>query len=166
MGRLVKIQNPKSKIQNSLIFVATMWLLSRLVIAAAMLLTAPSLPAAPGNAAATAGWGVFSGWDSVFYEKIATSGYEYAHDGREHLVAFFPCIPLLIRGIDAAGFTCGGGRYNGQQPGFSGCLEHSLPLGRGASWHLCCPLGDCCPGLVSAVAFWHSRLFGRAVFVV
>ena len=83
-------------------FVATMWLLSRLVISAAMLLTAPSLPASPGNAVST-GWEVFSAWDSAFYEKIATSGYEYAHDGQEHLVAFFPLFPLSIRGLMALG---------------------------------------------------------------
>ncbi len=80
-----------------------MWLLSRLVIAAAMLLIAPLLPAPPGGIVPTVGWGVFSAWDSVFYEKIATSGYEYTTDGNEHSVAFFPLFPLFIRGAIALG---------------------------------------------------------------
>lgn len=80
-----------------------MWLLSRLLIAAAMLLIAPLLPASGRGIVPTAGWGVFSAWDSVFYEKIATVGYEYATDGNEHSVAFFPLLPLFIRGVMSLG---------------------------------------------------------------
>lgn len=93
------MQQGKALWVNGFLFAVAMWLLSRLIIAVAMLLIAPSLPAPPGGIAPTVGWGVFSAWDSVFYEKIATSGYEYAPDRKEYLVAFFPLFPLLIRGV-------------------------------------------------------------------
>ena len=88
---------------NGLIFAAAMWLLSRLVIAVAMLLIAPSLPTPPSGILPIFGWGVFSAWDSSFYEKIAISGYEYATDSNEHTVAFFPLFPLFIRAVMVLG---------------------------------------------------------------
>jgi Gpi18-like mannosyltransferase len=39
---------------------------------------------------------VFDAWDSVHYRAIATSGYEFANDGKQHNLAFFPLFPLLI----------------------------------------------------------------------
>jgi len=84
-------------------FVSVIWLLSRLLIAAAMLLIAPLLPASGRGIVPHFGWGVFSAWDSAFYEKIATVGYEYATDGNEHSVAFFPLFPLFIRGVMSLG---------------------------------------------------------------
>lgn len=84
---------------KGLIFAAAMWLLSRLVIAAAMLLIAPLLPAPPGGIKPTVGWDVFYWWDSLLYNQIATSGYEYANDGKGHNVAFFPLFPLVIRAV-------------------------------------------------------------------
>ena len=84
-------------------FAAVMWLLSRLVIAATMLLIAPLLPVPPKGVVPTFGWGVFSAWDSVFYEKIATIGYEYANDGDEHSAAFFPLFPLFTHGVMTLG---------------------------------------------------------------
>ncbi|MBV9389452.1 MAG: hypothetical protein JOZ78_23770 [Chroococcidiopsidaceae cyanobacterium CP_BM_ER_R8_30] len=88
---------------HELIFAIAMWLLSRLLIAIAMLLIAPSLSTPPNGIVPTVSWDVFSAWDSVFYEKIATSGYEYAPDSHKHSVAFFPLFPLLIRGFIALG---------------------------------------------------------------
>jgi len=88
---------------DGFIFAAVMWLISRLVIVAAMLLLAPSLPAPPGGVVPTIGWGVFSYWDSGYYLQIATSGYEYVNDGRQHNIAFFPLFPLLIRGVMTLG---------------------------------------------------------------
>jgi Gpi18-like mannosyltransferase len=79
--------------KHELKFAAYMWLLSRLVVATAMLLVAPALPAPPGGSTANFGWGVFSAWDSVFYQQIAASGYEGDN------VAFFPLFPLCIRGL-------------------------------------------------------------------
>ena len=83
---------------DGFIFVAAMWLISRLIIVAVMLLLAPSLPAPPRGIEPTVGWGVFSWWDSILYQQIAISGYEYANDGKEHVIAFFPLFPLIIRG--------------------------------------------------------------------
>lgn len=74
-----------------------MWLLSRIVIAIAMLGIAPLLPAPPGGIQPEIGWDVFAAWDSDFYEMIATSGYNYVDDGKGYNVAFFPLFPLLIR---------------------------------------------------------------------
>lgn len=88
---------------RALIFIVAMWLLSRLLIAVGMLLIAPSLPTPPSGIVPTFGWDVFSAWDSVFYEKIATSGYEYAPDSHHHSVAFFPLFPLLLRGVMSLG---------------------------------------------------------------
>lgn len=88
---------------NKFIFAATMWLLSRLVIAVAMLVIAPWLPAPPEGIVPTVGWEVFYWWDSVFYSQIATSGYEYVNDGKGHNIAFFPLFPLVIRGVMTIG---------------------------------------------------------------
>ena len=87
-----------------------MWLLSRMVIAIAMLGIAPLLPAPPGGIQPTVSWDVFSAWDSHFYQAIAISGYEYANDGQGHNVAFFPLFPLLVRVLMNGGlpFTVAG----------------------------------------------------------
>jgi Gpi18-like mannosyltransferase len=44
-------------------------------------------------------WSVFWAWDSYWYERIAILGYDYANDGQQHAVAFFPLFPLLIKGL-------------------------------------------------------------------
>jgi Gpi18-like mannosyltransferase len=89
--------------KNDLIFPATMWLASRLVIWSAMLLLAPLLDAPTGGKAATFGLGVFDAWDSVHYRSIATFGYEYINDGKGHNIAFFPLFPLIVRGVMSLG---------------------------------------------------------------
>ncbi|MCP2729266.1 hypothetical protein [Limnofasciculus baicalensis] len=97
----LNFQPPLSR--NRLLFVAGMWLLSRLVIAIAMLMIAPSLPAPPGGFAPIFSWEVFSYWDSGWYEQIARSGYEYVNDNNGHSVAFFPLFPLVISGVMSLG---------------------------------------------------------------
>ncbi|MGF1934097.1 MAG: hypothetical protein RM347_006810 [Nostoc sp. ChiQUE02] len=89
--------NIKKKIlANGLFFVIAMWLSSRLLIAIAMLLIAPLFPTSSNGVAATFSWDVFHAWDSVWYEKIVTSGYDFSSDIKEiHTVAFFPLFPLL-----------------------------------------------------------------------
>ncbi|WP_194198723.1 hypothetical protein [Nostoc sphaeroides] len=83
---------------NDLFFVIAMWLSSRLLTAIAMLLIAPLFPSSSTGVAATFGWDVFHAWDSVWYEKIVTSGYDFSSDVKEiHTVAFFPLFPLLSR---------------------------------------------------------------------
>ncbi|MBW4614974.1 MAG: glycosyltransferase family 39 protein [Desmonostoc vinosum HA7617-LM4] len=69
-----------------------------------MLLVAPLLPN-PSNTTITFGWDVFSAWDSEFYRKIATSGYDFSMKKREFSVAFFPLFPLLIRAVMSIGFS-------------------------------------------------------------
>ena len=95
---------------NSITFTTVMWLLSRIVIAIAMLVIAPLLPAPPGGIQPTVSWDVFSAWDSQFYQAIAISGYDYANDGQGHNVAFFPLFPLLVRVVMNGGlpFTVAG----------------------------------------------------------
>ncbi len=84
--------------KHRVLFPFSLWLFSRLVIWIAMCAIAPLLPAPPGGIVATVGWNVFAAWDSDFYEKIATFGYN-----SPHLVAFFPLFPLLVRGIMGLG---------------------------------------------------------------
>ncbi len=83
--------------------VTMLWLSSRLVIAIAMLVIAPRLPAPPGGVQADFGWDVFVAWDSNLYQQIITSGYEYVADGQGYNIAFFPLFPLLVRGLMALG---------------------------------------------------------------
>jgi Gpi18-like mannosyltransferase len=88
---------------NPLLFPAIMWFVSRVIIWIAMLLVAPHLPAPPGGIVPEFSWEVFDAWDSVHYEAIATSGYEFADDGKGHNLAFFPLFPLLVRGLISLG---------------------------------------------------------------
>ncbi|MBR8838905.1 MAG: hypothetical protein DSM106950_34110 [Stigonema ocellatum SAG 48.90 = DSM 106950] len=87
----------------NIFFPAAMWLSSRFAIAVAMLLIAPLLAAPPNGVAATFSSHAFSAWDSGWYEKIATFGYDYANDGKEHSIAFFPLFPLVIRTLMTLG---------------------------------------------------------------
>jgi Gpi18-like mannosyltransferase len=86
-----------NSISKGVLFATTMWLSSRLVICIAMLFIATSLPAPPYGITPKFGWDVFWAWDSEWYEKIVTYGYEYVNDGKQHSIAFFPLLPLLIR---------------------------------------------------------------------
>jgi Gpi18-like mannosyltransferase len=86
-------------------FVLLMWGLSRLVVAIALVGIAPALPTPAGGVQPDFGWEVFSRWDSLLYKQIVTLGYEYADDGKGHLVAFFPLLPLLIRGLMNLGLS-------------------------------------------------------------
>lgn len=114
-----EIVEPQVKIKNKkwvegLIFVIAMWLLSRLVIVVAMQVIAPLLPFAPTSYnfsvrgyvpdfVPKTGWELFSHWDGAWYREIATLGYSYANDGKEHSVAFFPLFPLITRGVMVMG---------------------------------------------------------------
>ncbi|OUL26315.1 mannosyltransferase family protein [Nostoc sp. 106C] len=93
----------KELIKKSLFFPIAMWLLSRLVIVIAMLLIAPLLPAPQNGIAATFSWNVFSAWDSIWYQIIATFGYGYTNEYGQSAVAFFPLFPLLIHLIMSFG---------------------------------------------------------------
>jgi Gpi18-like mannosyltransferase len=85
-------------------FAITMWVTSRLFIAALMLLIAPVLPSPPGGLAATFSWDVFNAWDSKQYNIIATNGYaSYQNSEPSASVAFFPLFPLIVRAIMTVG---------------------------------------------------------------
>jgi Gpi18-like mannosyltransferase len=99
----VKMTIAKSISKNTFIFPITIWLSSRLLIWVAMLIIAPLLPAPPNGIAASFGWGVFDGWDTIHFRAIATSGYHYV-DGKGDIV-FFPLYPLLIHGLVSLGLS-------------------------------------------------------------
>ncbi|MBD2196106.1 MULTISPECIES: hypothetical protein [Calothrix] len=88
----------KNIINYNFYFPLAMWLSSRLIIAIAMLLIAPLLPTPSTGVPATFSWDVFAAWDSTWYEKIVTYGYDFSPEVKEiHTVAFFPLFPLLSR---------------------------------------------------------------------
>ena len=71
-------------------FPITKWLSSRLLIVVAMLIIAPLIPVPENGVYATFSLDILSAWDSSWYEKIATSGYDFSSDVKQiHTVAFF-----------------------------------------------------------------------------
>ncbi|MEA5510847.1 mannosyltransferase family protein [Crocosphaera sp. UHCC 0190] len=86
-------------------FILAMGLLSRGVIAIAMLGIAPLLTAPSGGIQAELGWDVFSAWDSDLYQQIAVNNYDGLGENPGANVAFFPLFPLLIRGGMLLGFS-------------------------------------------------------------
>ncbi|MBE9033748.1 mannosyltransferase family protein [aff. Roholtiella sp. LEGE 12411] len=82
--------------KNDFLFPAIMWLVSRIFILTAMLVVAPKLPLPAEGIVPHFGWEVFDAWDSMHYRAIATSGYEFVNDGKQHNLAFFPLFPLSI----------------------------------------------------------------------
>jgi Gpi18-like mannosyltransferase len=79
-------------------FPVLMWLSSRLVILIMMFGVMPIIAKTSNIVIDKYGWwDVLFAWDSVWYYKIATSGYNYGADvvNTEYAVAFFPLYPLL-----------------------------------------------------------------------
>ncbi|MDF5718545.1 MAG: mannosyltransferase family protein [Rhizonema sp. NSF051] len=86
--------------RHELFFPLLMWLSSRVLICIAMLAIAPVLPSPSHVGTITYGWDVFFAWDSSFYEKIATFGYDDSLNEKPFSsVVFFPLLPLCIRGL-------------------------------------------------------------------
>jgi Gpi18-like mannosyltransferase len=81
---------------DDFLFPASMWLVSRILIGIAMLVIAPNLPALEDGITPHLGWGIVDAWDSVHYRAIATEGYEFIDDGKQHNLAFFPLFPVSI----------------------------------------------------------------------
>jgi Gpi18-like mannosyltransferase len=101
---MVKVLSTKvTQATSGLMFPASMWLTSRVLIWVAMLVVAPMLPAPNKGVAATFGLSVFSAWDSLQYEKITTSGYEYGNGSGN--VVFFPLYPLILRVLISSGLS-------------------------------------------------------------
>ncbi len=64
-------------------FPIAVWLLSRIATFCAIGVASPHGIAPIGN------------WDGAWYGSIAAHGYEFARDGSQHNVAFFPLFPML-----------------------------------------------------------------------
>ncbi|MFO0141444.1 MAG: hypothetical protein ACK513_08535, partial [Aphanizomenon sp.] len=90
---------------DDFLFPVSMWLVSRLLMGIAMFLIAPNLPALPDGITPHFGWGIFDAWDSVHYRAIATEGYEFINDGKQHNLAFFPLFPVSIFMFMKLGFS-------------------------------------------------------------
>lgn len=85
-----------------------MWFLSRMVIIIVMQWIAPNfIPDSwlKSHGLVEFGWKSFANWDGDWYRKIAVEGYEYAADGKQHNVAFFPLFPLLARSAMSLGLS-------------------------------------------------------------
>ncbi|MBH8562433.1 hypothetical protein I8748_09645 [Nostoc sp. CENA67] len=91
--------------KNDFLFPTAMWFLSRILIWTAMLLVAPNLPSPVGETIPDFGWKVFDAWDSMHYRAIASVGYEFVNDGKQHNLAFFPLFPLSIWILMKLGLT-------------------------------------------------------------
>lgn len=91
--------------QDDFYFPATIWLFSRILIWVAMFLMMPHLSTANGKIVTDFGWNIFDAWDSVHYRAIATSGYEFVDDGKQHNLAFFPLFPVTIWMLMQLGFS-------------------------------------------------------------
>ncbi len=101
MTKIAKLlTNNNHNLQNQKIwFPALMWLLSRLIILIVMFVIMP-IAAKTSNIIINqyGWWDVLFAWDSAWYYKIATTGYDYGLDfiKTQYSVAFFPLYPLLI----------------------------------------------------------------------
>ncbi|AKG24742.1 mannosyltransferase family protein [Calothrix sp. 336/3] len=82
-------------VKRDFLFPTAIWLISRSYIWIAMLSLAPNLPIAGSES--VFGWDVFDAWDSEHYRAIASTGYEFVNDGKQHNLAFFPLFPLSIK---------------------------------------------------------------------
>jgi hypothetical protein len=77
--------------------VLTAWLVSRVVVAAGLLLGAPD---------DLGRWAGFEAWDGQWYLRTANDGYGDAPSpGLESSWPFFPLLPALLRAVDAAGLS-------------------------------------------------------------
>jgi len=80
-------------------FAGAMWLFSRLFIA--MLLI--TLYWLHRGIKPTVGWEVFYMWDSLLYDQIATSGYEYMPMMARDIMLPLPPVSLVIRAVMTLG---------------------------------------------------------------
>ncbi|BAT52443.1 hypothetical protein NOS3756_13830 [Nostoc sp. NIES-3756] len=82
---------------NSLLFPILIWFSSRAIIVISMLVANPAITTPIHSIDTIINWDIFYAWDSDFYKRIATSGYEFSLDKKQYSVAFFPLFPLLSR---------------------------------------------------------------------
>ncbi len=101
----VQILMTKAVWNNDFLFPVMMWSLSRILIWISILLVAPHLPSSPTNILSSWGWGMFDAWDGSHYRAIATTGYQFVNDGKQHNLAFFPLFPFSIRVLMKLGLS-------------------------------------------------------------
>ena len=88
-----------SEVRRGLQSVLVNFLLSRLLIFVCVFVVAPHIPLPrpeKPNFRPSFSWSEMNQWDGKWYEKIATTGYEYQPDGRPHNITFFPLYPALV----------------------------------------------------------------------
>ena len=96
--------------KNAIVYVTIIWLLSRLLIVAAIQL-APFIAFEPPAGESlerpdpVIGWELFAHWDGEWYRQIATEGYTFVRDGKQHSTAFFPLFPLMVRLVMFTGLS-------------------------------------------------------------
>ncbi|MEC4803843.1 MAG: mannosyltransferase family protein [Jaaginema sp. PMC 1079.18] len=83
--------------QLTQLFPGLISLISRVFLVLLIIGIVPWLPTPPGGLPVEANWSAFNAWDSVFYESIATQGYQYIDSEiiQGYNVAFFPAFPLF-----------------------------------------------------------------------
>ena len=91
-------------LRNEWYFVLLMGLLSSGIIIITMMGITPLLHIGAANNGVNFGWEVFSAWDSVLYQQIASNSYDTLDTEPGSNVAFFPLFPLLIRLGTIVGF--------------------------------------------------------------
>jgi len=64
-----------------------------------MLIVAPLLKSLNHGVPVVWTWSLLFRFDSLWYGRIAVSGYEYINDGHAHSVAFFPLFPLSLHAL-------------------------------------------------------------------
>jgi hypothetical protein len=84
-------------------WIAGWWLGGRtLVLATALVIHAIDLRAYSSSASRAHAFGLLTGWDGLWYRRVATDGYLLI-PGRQSDPAFFPLYPLLLRGAHSFG---------------------------------------------------------------
>lgn len=86
-------------LRQKISFPICMWLSSRLVIFVVMLVIMPIVAQVTNQPITEQGWwDTLFAWDSGWYYKIATQGYDYGTDfsQAQYSIAFFPLYPVLI----------------------------------------------------------------------
>ncbi len=77
-------------------FPIVIWISSRTIIWTTMVLTALHLVSPITGIQSDPILGIFHAWDSRHYHAIATAGYEFVDDSKQHNLAFFPLFPFSI----------------------------------------------------------------------
>lgn len=101
---------------QSLQAVLGIWLASRALILLVLLGIAPLLPTPPGAQVISLSWDVFSAWDSLRYQAVATLGYDFVPgDGQLNNIVFFPLFPFVVGVLGLLGipFNVAGTFVNG-----------------------------------------------------